>query len=601
MSTVKGEGTLLPTCVSDDKRHRRCGDRVKRGGVFSRMDMQQVLKIISPTGVKGEEAGVPYMIIRFGIRTPATVLLPPVFPAVLIPVFIMLQILDDNSGNFQYSGGQWTVSALVQWYKQTSNYPTFVSPSLQSSSPSPLGSFTLEFEGNTPNNVYSQTATVSIDGGAPYTITYSTTIAPPAYLQWYQSPTLADGKHTIVVGQLDGTAVDYALVELGPNTSLDGKTIVVDNDDSALQFSGNWARNTDEFNAGSLPNGFPLHGSTHRSSTPGDSITLMFSGTSTAVYGIFNWANLGLLSATYTLDGNDFHQSYPVTTDTDHFINGDGEALNFVYFSEENLSDGDHTLVIKIIEAQNQVFILDFVTYTASLSRSAVTPPSLPPVATSSSGPSSGAVDGPSGSSGSSTGPGSPSPLTGNSTPPAPLFNSSASKPVSSAQTGPQSFQNATGTTSIGIGSPTSSLSTGSHVQSGFQSPQKAVGRKSVVPIAGGVIGGVILLALFVLLIIYLRKRGSSRGTSNTNSGSQSDNVFPFQDSDLKRERADSSNIPSDRVASPAFINSMNSSFSPTANGASGTRTDPPDQPAGPPAYDALPLYNRSNIPSTTQ
>jgi len=49
-------------------------------------------------------------------------------------------ILDDDSGAFTYSGGQWTLSTLVQWYKGTSWYPGFVSATS-------FGSFTMSFEG----------------------------------------------------------------------------------------------------------------------------------------------------------------------------------------------------------------------------------------------------------------------------------------------------------------------------------------------------------------------------------------------------------------------------------------------------------------------
>jgi len=49
-------------------------------------------------------------------------------------------ILDDNAPAFQYSGGAWTLSTLVQWYSQTSNYPGFADNTV-------FGSFTVEFEG----------------------------------------------------------------------------------------------------------------------------------------------------------------------------------------------------------------------------------------------------------------------------------------------------------------------------------------------------------------------------------------------------------------------------------------------------------------------
>ena len=103
---------------------------------------------------------------------------------------------------------------------------------------------------------------------------------PQTYLQWYQSPTLAEGNHTIKVDREDETSIDYATITVGQNTPLSGKTIIVDNEDSAIHYSGNWTRNTDEFFPVGLPKGLPFRNSTHRSATPGDTITFLFSGQS---------------------------------------------------------------------------------------------------------------------------------------------------------------------------------------------------------------------------------------------------------------------------------------------------------------------------------
>ena len=101
---------------------------------------------------------------------------------------------------------------------------------------------------------------------------------PQTYLQWYQSPTLAEGNHTIKVDREDEAALDYATITVGQNTPLSGKTIIVDNEDSAIHYSGNWTRNTDEFFPVGDPKGHPFRNSTHRSATPGDTITFLFSG-----------------------------------------------------------------------------------------------------------------------------------------------------------------------------------------------------------------------------------------------------------------------------------------------------------------------------------
>ncbi|PPQ95278.1 hypothetical protein CVT26_014852, partial [Gymnopilus dilepis] len=282
----------------------------------------------------------------------------------------LIQILDDNHGDFKYGGaGKWTLNQQAAWYLGTTTFPAFVSPG-----EALYGTFVLTFEGisiaftgNTVTPDYSQVATVSIDGGTPYNISYPDTPLQ-TYVQWYQSPTLPEGTHTIVVEHLDGTAVDYALIQVGPNTPLNGKTLVIDNDDEAIRYSGQWQRNTDQFESGNLPNGFPLRNSTHRSSRPGDNFTFSFVGTSVAVYGIVDWQELGILSIAYILDGTPLNQSYPFTTSTPEYASQDKERSNFLYFSLDGLSAGSHTLTVKVTESQNSQYVFDYATYTPSFS-----------------------------------------------------------------------------------------------------------------------------------------------------------------------------------------------------------------------------------------
>ena len=137
----------------------------------------------------------------------------------------------------------------------------------------------IAFTGNTPPASLSQSIIVTIDSGTPYNTSYMDPI-PQTYIQWYQSPTLAEGNHIIKVERVDETSLDYATIAVGQNTPLSGKKIIVDNDDSAIHYSGSWTRNTDEFFSGGDSKGHPFRNSTHRSTTPGDTITFLFSGQS---------------------------------------------------------------------------------------------------------------------------------------------------------------------------------------------------------------------------------------------------------------------------------------------------------------------------------
>jgi len=73
-------------------------------------------------------------------------------------------------------------------------------------------------------------------------------------------------------------ALDYAVVKVGNQTSLSGQTVIVDDDSSLIQYSGQWSRSTNKFTPGNLPSGYPYGNLTHRSSNPGDTFTFQFSG-----------------------------------------------------------------------------------------------------------------------------------------------------------------------------------------------------------------------------------------------------------------------------------------------------------------------------------
>jgi len=134
-----------------------------------------------------------------------------------------------------------------------------------------------------PSFPQSQFATVSIDSGTAYNTTYGTqalsVASSQAYIQWYQSPTLSDGNHSITISHFAG-AIDMALITVGPNTSLQGKMVIADNDDPAIEYFGTWARNASPFKSGVLQDGFPIGNTTHRSTIPGDMITFRFTGES---------------------------------------------------------------------------------------------------------------------------------------------------------------------------------------------------------------------------------------------------------------------------------------------------------------------------------
>jgi len=69
---------------------------------------------------------------------------------------------------------------------------------------------------------------------------------PPQSGQWPSSPFLPQtpGEQPFIVeiGQIDNMTIDYAVVTATNTTDLGGKTILVDDDNSEIIWSGNWER-----------------------------------------------------------------------------------------------------------------------------------------------------------------------------------------------------------------------------------------------------------------------------------------------------------------------------------------------------------------------
>jgi len=330
-------------------------------------------------------------------------------------------IVDDNSADFEFSGPGWKTNYHDQWYGGTCR-----SSSSENVSSSPSGSFTFSFEGEhwgpsyccnlptsllgrsvafygtTPAPPACQNMTISIDGGHPYQTDYNSPNPPPSYQRWYQSPDLADGKHTITVSLTDGTSIDYAVINPSRDTSLTGKSVIVDDDSAMIDYNGRWSRNIGDFGPGTKTGGSPFRNGTHRSWTPGEGFTFKFTGkilttfccrahshdllgTSIAIYGIFSWATLGVLSANYTLDGSTTSQSYSVTRNKPEYVNNAGEVSNFLLYSGNALPIGEHTLIANITQCTNLSFILDYLTFTPSFSSFSL----MPSVTTSTTKPTS--------------------------------------------------------------------------------------------------------------------------------------------------------------------------------------------------------------------
>jgi hypothetical protein len=167
--------------------------------------------------------------------------------------------------------------------------------------------------------------------------------------------------------------------------------VFVDNNDPAIEYTGDWTEHGNRFKAGHLPDGYAVGNTTQRSTTVGDIMTFRFSGvfenmtfdctflstregTSISIYGIFSWTNIGNISVAYTLDGIVEMQSYSVTESSHQYTTADGEATNFLFFEKDAIPPGDHTLIMNITDILNQTFIFDYLVYSPSFSSLATMP-----------------------------------------------------------------------------------------------------------------------------------------------------------------------------------------------------------------------------------
>jgi hypothetical protein len=105
--------------------------------------------------------------------------------------------------------------------------------------------------------------------------------------QWYQSPELEEGHHSVTINQMRGAAVDYVVVTPGLNTLLVGQTLMVDNTYSGIEYSGPGWTDMQAFSFNGGNNGalraHAFQNTTQETSTAGDSFTFSYTGESTVL------------------------------------------------------------------------------------------------------------------------------------------------------------------------------------------------------------------------------------------------------------------------------------------------------------------------------
>ncbi|KAG6911317.1 hypothetical protein DXG01_002156 [Tephrocybe rancida] len=224
---------------------------------------------------------------------------------------------------------------------------------------------TIAFYGSTPPPELSQDMAVTIDKSDTWRTSFPANQAG-SYSQWWQSPLLDDGTHTIQLDGLTQMSLDFMAVTVSSTSLKAGQQIIVDDADPALQYAGNWNISTVPFiNPGQdKTTTAPFHNTTHQSNTTGDSVEFHFTGSNVSVYGIMSWANIGSITTRYALDSKETTRTYRIQSNSPDPL--DGFENNFLLFSAGHLDDGPHNLSIQVTDCQNVALILDYVVYTSS-------------------------------------------------------------------------------------------------------------------------------------------------------------------------------------------------------------------------------------------
>ncbi|KDQ27234.1 hypothetical protein PLEOSDRAFT_1022221, partial [Pleurotus ostreatus PC15] len=211
----------------------------------------------------------------------------------------------------------------------------------------------------------------SIDGASP-------TYHPPGlqfqiYQQWFNFADLADTHHDITLDFSTNVYFDYAVISAGQSTPLRGRSILVDDSDAAMNYTGAWSEQSDQmFATGDGLQQIPHGKSVRRSTKAGDYVLLQFTGSSISVYGIVQWQNPGRISTAYTLDGSASPQTTTISSDGQR--NPYTDQPNYLFYHAD-LAPGNHTLVITVTEiTDQQSFLLDYILYTAAFDSLAAMP-----------------------------------------------------------------------------------------------------------------------------------------------------------------------------------------------------------------------------------
>ncbi|KAH8823114.1 hypothetical protein DL96DRAFT_1713563 [Flagelloscypha sp. PMI_526] len=200
----------------------------------------------------------------------------------------------------------------------------------------------------------------------------------PVWGPIYATSTTGSESHTLKLeGIPPGVYLDFA-VATGPyKYSLKAETLIVDDNDPLVKYTGGgWQETDEQFKVIDNTPTLAYGGKTHSTSTVGDVLQFPFTGDTVSVYGYLLNNVEGNFSISFDIDGtSSSEKSFPPSDLSDPI------TPNFL-FLDEKLSAGDHVLTAKMTKVSGkQRFILDYILYEATFDRLEDMPViNLPPV-----------------------------------------------------------------------------------------------------------------------------------------------------------------------------------------------------------------------------
>ncbi|KAK0479998.1 hypothetical protein IW261DRAFT_1475543 [Armillaria novae-zelandiae] len=171
-------------------------------------------------------------------------------------------------------------------------------------------------------------------------------------VEWFNLTDLSSGSHnlSLTLGGAD-VILDYLVITPLTNASLDGYTLVVDDNETDIVLSGNWTVQSGQ----SYGYGFPFNNTLTGTGDNSSTVEFNFTGISVSVYGVVHSAT-GVSS--YSVDGSPPMNYTPPSNLTD-----DSWYLHQQFFHAE-LEQGNHSLLISFPSLSGRErFWLDYILY----------------------------------------------------------------------------------------------------------------------------------------------------------------------------------------------------------------------------------------------